>query len=102
MVNYIIRVAYQEAGADTAERLTAELAKYNVANAIKADDGQGYYLPASEFCYSGNEPINEVRDAIQRLADSVQPGASVLVTEAASLSWSNLKLAQATPQQAQQ
>jgi hypothetical protein len=92
MVNYIIRVAYAEAHSGTYDRLNEALAKYNVAGAIKADDGQGYYLPLGEYCYSGNEPINEVRDAIHRLAATVQAEPSVLVMEITTLAWSGFKL----------
>jgi hypothetical protein len=92
MVNYIIRVAYTEASSDIYDRLNVELAKYNVAGAIKADDGKGYYLPLGEYCYSGNEPINEVRDAIHRLASGLQAEPSVLVMEITTLAWSGFKL----------
>ncbi|NYE60512.1 hypothetical protein FHW58_001664 [Duganella sp. 1224] len=92
MVNYIIRVSYAAAHGDTHERLRAELAKYNIAGAIKADDGQGYYLPEGEFCYSGNETINEVRDAVYRLAGTIQEGPAVLVMEITTLSWAGFRL----------
>lgn len=92
MVNYIIRVAYAEAQGDTYDRLNVEMAKYNVAGAIKADDGKGYYLPLGEYCYSGTEPINEVRDAIHRLASTIQPDPLVLVMEITTLAWSGFKL----------
>ncbi|WP_432377379.1 hypothetical protein [Duganella sp. P38] len=92
MVNYIIRVAYAEPQPGTFDKLNAELAKYNIAGAIKADDGKGYFLPQGEYCYSGAEPINEVRDAIHRLAASVQPEPSVLVVEVTTLAWSGLRL----------
>ncbi len=92
MVNYIIRVSYTAAEAGTHERLKTELAKYNIAGAIKADDGQGYYLPEGEFCYNGNETINEVRDAVMRLANSIQTGPAVLVMEITTLSWAGFKL----------
>jgi hypothetical protein len=92
MINYIIRVAYAEAQPDTYDRLNAELAKYNIAGAIKADDGQGYLLPLGEYCYSGNETINEVRDAIHRLAATVEAEPSVLVVEVTTLAWSGLRL----------
>lgn len=91
MVNYIIRVGFDEPDADTYHRLAVELAKYNIAGAIKADDGKGYQLPPGEFCYSGVEPINEVRDAIHRFAQTIKSGSSVLVTEATIVSWSGLK-----------
>jgi hypothetical protein len=91
MVNYIIRVAYAETQDGTYDRLNLELAKYNIAGAIKADDDQGYYLPQGEYCYSGLEPINEVRDAIHRLAASIQPEPSVLVMEVTTLAWSGFK-----------
>jgi hypothetical protein len=92
MVNYIIRVAYTEAQSGTYDRLNQELAKYNIAGAIKADDGKGYYLPLGEYCYSGVEPINEVRDAIHRLASSIQTEPLVLVMEITTLAWSGFKL----------
>ncbi|MFS2001992.1 hypothetical protein ACEN9F_00070 [Duganella sp. CT11-25] len=95
MVNYIIRVSYTEAKSDTYDRLNVELAKYNVAGAIKADDDKGYYLPLGEYCYSGKEPINEVRDAIHRLVSAVQPDPSVLVMEVNTLAWSGFKLVDA-------
>lgn len=91
MVNYIIRVAYAETLGGTYDRLNVELAKYNVAGAIKADDDKGYYLPLGEYCYSGNEPINEVRDAIHRLAATIQADPSVLVMEVTTLAWSGFK-----------
>lgn len=91
MVNYIIRVAYTETKSDTYDRLNLELARYNVAGAIKADDDKGYYLPLGEYCYSGNEPLNEVRDAIHRLAATVQPEPQVLVMEVTTLAWSGLR-----------
>ncbi|MYM31175.1 hypothetical protein GTP58_22820 [Duganella sp. CY15W] len=92
MVNYIIRVSYTAANADTYDRLNVELAKYNVAGAIKADDGKGYYLPQGEYCYSGNEAINEVRDAVYRLSSTVQDEPQVLVVEVTTLSWAGFKL----------
>lgn len=87
MVNYIIRVSYPAAQAGTHDRLKVELAKYNIAGAIKSDDGKGYYLPEGEFCYTGNETINEVRDAVFRVASGVQPEPAVLVMEITTLSW---------------
>lgn len=92
MVNYVIRVSYTEANSDTFERLNRELAKYNIAGAIKADDGQGYYLPLGEYCYSGNETINEVRDAVFRVASTIQAEPAVLVMEITTLSWAGFKL----------
>jgi hypothetical protein len=92
MVNYVIRVSYHATHSDTHERLRTELAKYNIAGAIKADDGQGYYLPEGEFCYSGNETINEVRDAVHRLASTIQAEPAVLVMEITTLSWAGFKL----------
>ncbi len=92
MLNYIIRVSYPAPQADTHDRLKVELAKFNVAGAIKADDGKGYYLPEGEFCYSGNETINDVRDAIFRLASTIQAEPSVLAVEVTTLSWAGLKL----------
>jgi hypothetical protein len=92
MVNYIIRVTYAAPDGDTYDRLNVELAKYNIAGAIKADDNKGYYLPVGEYCYSGVEPINEVRDAIHRLAETIQSGSSVIVMEITTISWSGLKL----------
>ncbi|MRW88902.1 hypothetical protein GJ699_02790 [Duganella sp. FT80W] len=92
MLNYIIRVAYAAPQADTHDRLKLELAKFNVAGAIKADDGKGYFLPEGEFCYSGNETINDVRDAVFRLASTIQPEPSILVVEVTTLSWAGLKL----------
>jgi len=91
MINYIIRVAYAETSSGTYDRLNLELAKYNIAGAIKADDEKGYYLPQGEYCYSGLEPINEVRDAIHRLAATVQPDPSVLVMEVTTLAWSGFR-----------
>lgn len=91
MVNYLIRVAYSDIDSATLDRLNAELAKYNVAGALAGDDGKGYYLPAGEYCYSGNESINEVRDGVFRVAESIKSGASILVLEATNLSWVNLR-----------
>lgn len=92
MVNYIIRVAYAEAESGTYDRLNEELAKYNVAGAIKGEDGKGYYLPLGEYCYSGVEPINAVRDAIYSVAVTIQPEPLVLVMEITTLAWSGFKL----------
>ncbi len=92
MVNYVIRVSYTAANSDTHERLKLELAKYNIAGAIKADDDKGYYLPEGEFCYNGNETINEVRDAVVRLASTIQAEPAVLVMEVTTLSWAGFKL----------
>ncbi|MYM67718.1 hypothetical protein GTP45_12850 [Pseudoduganella sp. FT55W] len=95
MVNYIIRVSYPAANSDTFDRVNVEMAKYNVAGAIKADDGNGYYLPQGEYCYSGAETINEVRDAVYRLASNIQPDPQVLVVEVTTLSWAGFKLVEA-------
>ncbi len=91
MINYIIHVSFTAAEPETVVRLSYELSKYNIAAGIKADDGRAYHLPPGTFMYSGNETINEVRDAVHRLAETVKPGVSVLVTETASLSWSGLQ-----------
>jgi hypothetical protein len=84
--------SYATAEADTHDRLKTELAKYNIAGALKADDGKGYYLPEGEFCYSGAETINQVRDAVHRLAETIQTEPAVLVMEITTLSWSGFKL----------
>ena len=91
MINYIIQVSFTDAAADTIVRLSQDLSKYNIAAGVRADDGRAYHLPPGAFMYHGSETINEVRDAVHRLAETIQPGASVLVTEAASLSWSGLQ-----------
>ncbi|WP_332855418.1 hypothetical protein [Duganella sp. S19_KUP01_CR8] len=91
MINYIIHVSLTDAQPETIVRLSFELSKYNIAAGVKADDGRGYHLPPGTFMYYGNETINEVRDAVHRLAETIKPGASVVVTEAASLSWSGLQ-----------
>ncbi|MTV39853.1 hypothetical protein [Duganella radicis] len=96
MVNYIIRVSYAAPDNDTFDRLNVELAKFNVAGAIKADDGKGYYLPQGEYCYSGNETINEVRDAVFRLSSTIQSEPQVLVVEVTTLSWAGFKLVEGT------
>lgn len=91
MINYIIHVSIPAAQPEIIVRLGYELSKYNIAAGVKADDGRAYHLPPGTFMYYGNETINEVRDAVHRLAETIKPGASVLVTEAASLSWSGLQ-----------
>lgn len=91
MANYVIRVALPEANDALRAALHVELAKYNISSGIKADDGKGYFLPDGEFCYSGEEAVNVVRDAVHRIAEAIQPGASVLVTEVVNVSWSGLK-----------
>jgi len=91
MINYIIYVSFADAAPDSIMRLSTELAKYNIAGGIKADDGRGYFLPPGTFIYHGKETINEVRDAIHRLAETIQPGASVVATETTTISWSGLK-----------
>lgn len=91
MIHYIINVSFTDAAPDTILRLSVELSKYNIAAGIKADDGRAYHLPPGTFTYVGKEPINEVRDGVHRLAETIQTGASVLVTEATTLSWSGLK-----------
>ena len=92
MVNYIIRVTFGEGESAAYTSLSTELAKYNISGAIKADDDKGYYLPLGEYCYAGNETINEVRDAIQGMANTIKAGASVMVMEITTVSWSGLKL----------
>ena len=91
MVNYIIRATFLSPEADSYRRLAVELAKYQIAAAIKGDEGVAYYLPDGEFCYSGNEPINEVRDAVHRLAHTIHTEVSVVVTEVTTIAWSGLK-----------
>ncbi|ELX08181.1 MULTISPECIES: hypothetical protein [Oxalobacteraceae] len=91
MINYIIYVSFTDAKPDSIERLSIELSKYNIAAGIKADDGRAYFLPPGTFTYNGQETINEVRDAIYRLAETIQPGAMVLATEATTISWTGLK-----------
>lgn len=91
MINYIIYVSFADAAPDSIARLSSELAKYNIAGGIKADDGRGYLLPPGAFIYNGKETINEVRDAIHRLAETIQAGASVVATETTTISWSGLK-----------
>lgn len=91
MINYIVYVSLPDAVPDTIVRLSVELSKYNIAAGIKADDGRVYHLPPGCFTYNGKETINDVRDGVHRLAETIQAGASVLVTEATTLSWSGLK-----------
>ena len=91
MINFIIYVAFPEHDQDTITRLSIELSKYSIAAGIKADDNRAYHLPPGTFTYNGSETINEVRDAVHRMAETIKPGASVLVTEATTIAWSGLK-----------
>ncbi len=103
MVNYIIHVSSAQPAADTIERLTDELRKYQVGSGIKAEDGRGYVLPAGTYVYHGKEAINEVRDAIFRIADEVQSGGvKILVSEVATASWTGLEELPVLPEEANQ
>lgn len=103
MVNYIIHVSYAQPAADTLERLTDELRKYQVGSGIKGEDGRGYVLPAGSYVYHGKEAVNEVRDAIFRIASEIQSdGVRVLVSEVATASWTGLEELPVLPEQADQ
>ncbi len=53
----------------------------------------GYWrLPSAEYDHTSDRSVFDVRDAVKLLADSIKPGAWVLVTEAANRAWSTEKL----------
>jgi transposase len=56
MVNYIIRVSYPAANADTFDRLNVELAKFNVAGAIKRTTARATTCRKASTATAGTRP----------------------------------------------
>ncbi|MBY0557492.1 MAG: hypothetical protein K2P77_09845 [Burkholderiaceae bacterium] len=103
MVNYFIHVSFTKPAADTFERLTEELRKFQVGSGIQSEDGRGYALPTGSYVYHGKEAVNEVRDGIFRIASAIQPdGVAVLVSEVATASWTGLEELPVLPDDAAQ
>lgn len=91
MVNFIIRIAYDEIDSATIDRINTELAKYGVAGALTGDDGKGYYLPPLQYACYGEDAITDVRDAVYRIAESIKPGATVIVTVVTNMAWAGMR-----------
>ena len=92
MSQYITRVELHDAVGSDYDRLHHAMRKVSFSQAITASYGTIYELPPAEYNYIGQETRSQVHDKAQRAARTVKPTFAVLVTEAAGVTWSGLKV----------
>ena len=96
MSNFTVRVELHGANESHYELLHAYMAAAGffkfVSGATPCGESGTWKLPTAEYDYSSERSAADVRDAVKLLADSVKPGAWVLITEVASRAWSTEKI----------
>lgn len=90
MSDFIIRVVLHNADAADYMKLQQALAAFGVVDVIKAADGNLYKLPPAEYCYTGNETPEIVRQGCVNIANSIGRQCAVLVTQASHVVWQGL------------
>jgi hypothetical protein len=92
-MDYMIRVELHGASYAHYEKLHAALAAKRVTNVIAGSTGAKYKLPPAEYVYTGTETIEQVRDAVYRVAAQVLANPAVVVTERGACAWQGLQAA---------
>lgn len=91
MTNFTTRVELHSATYLDYETLHAEMRKQGFSRFITSDDGATYHLPTAEYNLSESISRSTVLDRAKTAARATGKTASILVTESAGRTWSNLE-----------
>lgn len=96
MAQFTVRIELHGASSAHYDLLHERMEAANFKRALAGIDSSGaqgwWQLPTGEYDFESTGNVQLVRDQAKMIADSVKPGAWVLVTEVANRSWSTLKL----------
>ncbi len=88
MASYTVRVELQEGSAKAYERLHKLMLYAGFARAIEDHDGAWWQLPTAEYLYVTNvRTCEQICELAMAVADRVQPGAWVLVSQTTRRAW---------------
>jgi photosystem II stability/assembly factor-like uncharacterized protein len=93
MTNFTVRVELHKATWDDYETLHAAMGNHEFSRDITADDGNTYHLPTAEYNISTSQNRSSVLASAKTAASQTGKKASILVTESAGRTWSNLEAA---------
>lgn len=96
MAQFTVRVELHGATAAQYDLLHQRMEAANFKRLIAGVDSTGsrgwWQLPSGEYDYEADTKAEVVRDQVKIIADSVKPGAWVLVTQVASRSWNTARV----------
>ena len=91
MAQFIIRVELQRATGEDYSRLHSAMDQSGFSRTIRGADGNTYVLPTGEFERAGEDLTgDQVHSDAWRTVASVSQRFSILITEAARITWSGL------------
>jgi hypothetical protein len=91
MAQFIIRVELQRATGEDYGRLNSAMEQCGFSRTIRGADGNTYVLPTGEFERGGEDLTgDQVHSDAWRNVASVSQRFSILITEAARITWSGL------------
>jgi hypothetical protein len=91
MTGFTTRVELHDANWSDYEKLHVEMRRRGFYRTITGDNDVTYDLPPAEYVCYGTLTKWEVLEKAKAAAAAIKPKYSVLVTEAASWAWFNLK-----------
>lgn len=88
VASYTVRVELQQGSAAAYERLHKLMLYAGFARAIEDHDGAWWQLPTAEYLYVTNKrTCEQICELAMAVADRVQPGAWVLVSQTTRRAW---------------
>lgn len=90
MTSYTTRVELHKAQDGDYGKLHTAMEKKGFTRTIESDDGTVYQLPTAEYNFIGTQARKEVLALAKDAAATVRPKYAIIVTQAASRTWSGL------------
>ena len=87
MAAFTVRVQLEGANGEDYQKLHELMEASGYSREITGDNGKIYKLPDAEYDTSKDATREEIRDQVRKIAASVKPNPSVLVTKSAGRSW---------------
>jgi hypothetical protein len=91
MAHYTTRVELHNAREADYKTLQAEMEELGFTRTVVGHDGANYQLPAGEFNYEGEIPIDTVFDKARYAAETTDLEYEILVSEAVKRKWHGLR-----------
>ena len=91
MAHYTTRVELHGANEAAYQTLQTEMAELGFTRIVVGHDGASYRLPASEYNYEGDIPIDTVLDKAKYAAETTDLEYEILVSETVRRKWHGLQ-----------
>ncbi|WP_426168568.1 hypothetical protein [Pseudoduganella sp. R-34] len=90
MAMFTIRVELHDATWTDYNNLATQLGRQGITDIIQADNGNRYKLPPAEYNYVGNATLDQVYNAVNKVASTLGKRFAVLANEVTSRTWTGL------------